>query len=161
MLLKPSDCSKDYWITFPSENMFLTKSTSAWSKMREYHIWSLITPWPVQFCKFLWTLGIWHLKMLANDVFSVALGSFKLKRSIPPHLPWWYFYVNLANIPGKPKNASHSKKKWSIRSALRKQPAGSVEALNLYILAKFRFSSYSCFALGSRSTWFKNRLSHI
>lgn len=140
--------------------MFLTKSTSAWSKMREYHIWSLITPWPVQFCKFLWTLGIWHLKMLANDVFSVALGSFKLKRSIPPHLPWWYFYVNLANIPGKPKNASHSKKKWSIRSALRQTGCRLRESFKSLCLAKFRFLPLLCFAVGSRFTWLKN-LSHV
>ena len=73
----------------------------------------------------LW--GIWQkscLKMFPNNVFSAALGSSELKRSIPPHLPWWYFYVNLANITRKPENASHSKKKRSIRSSLSKQAFG-------------------------------------
>ena len=69
------------------------------------------------------------LKMLPDNVFSAALGSFQLKRSIPPHLPWWYFYVNLANITRKPENASHSKKKRSIRSSLSKQ--ASLKALSL------------------------------
>ena len=67
--------------------------------------------------------------MLSDNVFSAALGSCELKRSIPPHLPWWYFYVNLANITRKPENASHSKKKRSIRSSLSKQ--ASLKALSL------------------------------
>ena len=51
--------------------------------------------------------------MLPATVFG-----FRLKRSIPLHLAWWYFYVNLPNITGNPENASHSKKKRSIRSSL-------------------------------------------
>ena len=51
--------------------------------------------------------------MLPATVFG-----FRLKRSIPLHLAWWYFYVNLPNITGNPENASHSKQKRSIRSSL-------------------------------------------